>query len=202
MAKKDARVDAYIGKAAPFAKPILKHLRQVVHVGCPQVEETIKWGMPHFEYKGVLCGMAAFKAHCAFGFWKQSLIFEGDRKKMEEAMGHFGCIRSLKDLPSEKTLIGYVRKAAALNEAGIKKPEHLKPPKPPVKVPADFSAALRKNGKAKKTFDRFSPSARREYVEWVTGAKRAETRRKRLATSIKWLGEGKRHNWKYMPKGR
>lgn len=198
MAKKDPRVDAYIDKAASFAKPILKHLRKVVHTGCPDVEETIKWSMPHFDHKGVMCRMAAFKGHCAFGFWKRALIFECDKKKMDEAMGHFGCIKSLADLPSDRTLIGYVRKAAALNEAGIKAPARAKP-KSPLKVPNDFVAALQKNSKADKTFESFSPSAKRDYVEWVTEAKREKTRRERLATSIKWLGEGKPRNWKYMP---
>lgn len=203
MAGKDPRIDAYIDKAAAFAKPILKHLRKIVHAGCPQVEETMKWSMPHFDYKGVMCGMAAFKAHCAFGFWKQSLIFEGDKKKMEEAMGHFGCIKSFVDLPSENTLIGYVRKAAALNEAGIRSRARAKPKKyPPLKVPNNFATALRKKAKAKTTFDSLSPSAKRDYVEWVSGAKREETRRERLATSIKWLGEGKPRNWKYLPEWR
>ena len=129
VARKDPRIDAFIAAAAPFARPILKHLRKIVHAGCPEVEETIKWGMPHFDYKGMLCGMAAFKAHCVFGFWKASLIFPGDPKKEEAAMGQFGCIKSLDDLPSDKVLIGYVKKAAALNDAGIKS-EKKKPPQP------------------------------------------------------------------------
>src|SRR5438874_12456988 len=118
MATKDPRIDAYIAKSADFAKPILKHLRKVVHTGCPQVEETIKWSMPHFDYKGMMCGMAAFKEHCAFGFWKADLIFDRDSEAEKSGMGSFGCIKSLNDLPNEKTLIGYVKKAAALNEAG------------------------------------------------------------------------------------
>lgn len=122
MPKKDPRIDAYIDKAAPFARPILKHLRKVVHAGCPQVVETMKWSMPHFEYKGIMCGMAAFKEHCAFGFWKGVLIL-GRSQAEGKGMGHFGRIASLDDLPNEKTLIGYVRKAAELNEKGIKKPE-------------------------------------------------------------------------------
>src|SRR3954452_3610237 len=121
MAKTDPRVDAYIERSAPFAKPILKHIRKVVHRGCPDVEETIKWGMPHFDYKGVMCGMAAFKAHCAFGFWKGSLIIDAQNKSAD-AMGQFGRITSMKDLPPKRTLQGYVKKARELNDAGIKPP--------------------------------------------------------------------------------
>ena len=201
MPKKDPRVDAYIAKASPFAQPILKHLRKIVHVGCPNVEETIKWRFPHFDYKGVLCGMAAFKAHCVFGFWKETLIINPKDAREKTAMGSFGCIQSLADLPSEKTLIGYVKKAAELNEAGIKAPGRTKPQKrDAIPVPAYFTAALKKNAKARKTFDGFPPSKQRDYLEWVTEAKREETRNERLATSIKWLAEGKARHWKYQPK--
>jgi uncharacterized protein YdeI (YjbR/CyaY-like superfamily) len=200
MASKDPRIDAYIAKSADFAKPILKHLRKIVHAGCPEVEETLKWSMPHFDYKGVMCGMAAFKQHCVFGFWKESLIFDSAKAAEKTAMGSFGCIKSLADLPSEKTLVSYVKKAAALNDAGIKTPGRTKPKKrEPLEVPGDFRAALKKNTKARKTFENFPPSKRREYLEWVTEAKREETRRERLATSIKWLAEGKARHWKYMP---
>ena len=200
MATKDSRIDAYIAKSADFAKPILKRLRKVVHAGCPGVEETMKWSMPHFDYKGVMCGMAAFKQHCVFGFWKEALIFDRDTAAEKPAMGSFGCIRSLADLPDQKTLIQYVKKAAALNDAGIKAPGRTQPKKrAPLEVPDYFSAALKKNAKARKTFENFPPSKRREYLEWVTEAKREETRRERLATSIKWLADGKPRHWKYMP---
>jgi uncharacterized protein YdeI (YjbR/CyaY-like superfamily) len=198
MPKRDPRIDAYIDKAAPFAKPILKHLRKVVHAGCPQVEETIKWSMPHFDYHGIMCGMAAFKEHCAFGFWKAKLILpnNGDDK---DAMGHFGCIRSIRDLPDQKTLTGYVRKAAELNESGTKVLERKKPRKrAPLKVPSDFSRALSRNKKARDTFLNLSPSGKREYVEWILEARREETRQRRLKTAIQWLSEGKRHNWRYL----
>lgn len=200
MASKDPRIDAYIAKSADFAKPILKHLRKVVHAGCPEVTETMKWSMPHFDYKGVMCGMAAFKEHCAFGFWKESLVFDREKATEKTAMGSFGCIKTMADLPSEKTLVGYVKKAAALNEAGIKVPGRTEPRKQePLSVPDDFRAALKKNAKARKTFENFPPGKRREYVEWVTGAKREETRRERLATSLEWLAEGKARHWKYQP---
>lgn len=200
MATKDPRIDAYIAKSAGFAQPILKHLRKVVHAGCPAVEETMKWSMPHFDYKGVMCGMAAFKQHCVFGFWKESLIFDRDKTAEKTAMGSFGCIKSLKDLPNEKTLIGHVKKAAALNDAGIKAPGRTQPKKrEPLEIPDYFKAALKKNAKARKTFETFAPSKRREYLEWVTEAKREETRNERLATSVQWLAEGKTRHWKYIP---
>ena len=190
MAKKDPRVDAYIAKAAPFARPILKHLRRVVHTGCPGVEETIKWSFPHFDYHGIMCSMAAFQQHCAFGFWKGSLIF--DSRKEKEAMGHFGRITSRQDLPPEKKLIAYVRKAAELNAAGIKSPASSKPrERREVIIPDDLHLALRNNAKARKTFEGFSPSNKSEYTKWITGAKREATRNQRLETAIRWMAEGK-----------
>lgn len=203
MARKDPRVDEYIKKAAPFARPILRHLRKIVHAGCPEVKETIKWQCPSFDYKGIMCGMAAFKQHCAFGFWKAELMFDGDRPADREAMGNFGRIASLAHLPRNKTLIGYVRKAAKLNGAGVKAPRRSKPKKkPPPKIPSYFRAALRKNAKAGKTFENLSPSQQRDYVEWLTEAKRNETREQRLKMSMLWLSQGKPRNWKYMPEWR
>jgi len=198
MPTKDSRIDAYIVKAAAFARPILKHLRKVVHAGCPKVEETIKWGMPHFEYKGPLCGMAAFKQHCSFGFWKGELVIEGSAKGAE-AMGQFGRLTAITNLPSDKVLADYVRKAADLNEAGIKRPSPARSKvKKDVVVPDYFNAALAKNRKARETFEGFSPSHRKEYVEWITEAKREETRAQRIKTAIEWLVQGKSRNWKYV----
>ena len=197
---KDPRIDAYIASATPFAKPILQHLRKLVHAGCPEVEETIKWKNPSFSHKGLLCGMAAFKEHCAFGFWKHQLVVgtAGSR----DAMGSLGRITSLDDLPSDATLIGYVKKAAALNENGVKVEKKVTAPKPPIRVPADVTAALKKNPIARRYFDAFSPSHRREYVEWITEAKTDATRQKRLATAVAWIAEGKGRNWKYEPKAK
>ena len=194
----DPRVDAYIAKSAEFARPILRHLRALVHEACPAAEETIKWGMPSFTHHGILCGLAGFKAHCAFGFWRKGLTDEIARTgvKAEQAMGSLGRITSLKDLPSNKAMLGYIRKAAKLNEAG--EPARPKPrPKKPLPVPADLAAALEQNAKAAKAFGGFSPSARRDYIEWLVEAKRAETRHSRLATAIQWIAAGKRRNWKY-----
>jgi hypothetical protein len=196
MATKDPRIDAYIEKAAPFARPILRHLRKVVHAGCPDVVETLKWRTPSFEHKGILCGMAAFKQHCVFGFWKDSLVT--GREGATGPMSQFGRLTALSDLPSEKVLLGYVRKAVALNEEGVPPPWRRKAkPKPALTVPAYFLVALRKNKKALATFEGFSASHRREYVEWVTEAKGEETRQRRLGTAVAWMAEGKGRNWKY-----
>jgi uncharacterized protein YdeI (YjbR/CyaY-like superfamily) len=198
MGKRDPRVTAYIKDSAPFARPILKHLRELVHAACPEAHETMKWSFPHFEYHGVLCSMASFQKHCAFGFWKGSLILDG-RGRPAEAMGQFGRITKIADLPSKKALTGYVKKAMALNERGVKSPTRSKPraTAKAVKVPADLAAALAKNRRARAVFEKFPPGHRREYVEWITEAKREETRARRLATAIEWLAEGKSRNWKY-----
>lgn len=199
MPKRDPKVDAYIAAAAPFAKPILRRLRKVVHAGCPAVEETIKWGFPHFVYKGNIAGMAAFKEHCVFGFWKDALLFDREQTGQKEGMGQFGRLTHVADLPDEKTLIGYVRKAAELNDHGVSA-GRVRKKRAPLPVPNDFATALRTNTAAKKTFDAFTPGKRRDYIEWVTEAKRPETRQKRLATSLAWLAEGKSHSWKYEEK--
>jgi len=194
----DPRVDAYIAKSAEFTRPILRHLRALVHEACPEAEETIKWGMPSFVHHGIICGMAGFKQHCAFGFWRRGLTDEIARTgvKAEQAMGSLGRITSLRDLPSDRAMLGYIRKAAKLNEAGA--PARPKPKaKPALPMPADLAAALKKNARAAKAFAGFSPSARREYIEWITEAKRPETRLTRLTTTIKWVAAGKRRNWKY-----
>lgn len=197
MATTDKRVDAYIVKAAPFAQPILRELRAIVHEGCPEVVETIKWGFPNFDYKGIMCNMAAFKQHCSFGFWRSSLVVGEQDNKSSEAHGQLGRLTSVKDLPPRKVLLGYVRKATQLNDEGMKVERLTKAPKKPVVVPAYFTAALKKNKKAFNTFEGFSPSKRRDYVEWITEAKTNATRDRRLQTSVEWIAEGKARNWKY-----
>jgi hypothetical protein len=196
MGKKDPRVDAYIEKAQPFARPILKHIRKAVHAGCPDVEETLKWGVPSFEYKGLLCGMAAFKQHIRFGFWKSQLLESTGRHG--DALAQFGLVKSMDDVPSEKELIALVKLAAELNDQGIKPPRAKIAPKPPLKMPSYFAAALAKNKKAHANFEAFSPSHKREYIEWITDAKQEATRERRVATAIEWIAEGKARNWKYM----
>jgi uncharacterized protein YdeI (YjbR/CyaY-like superfamily) len=197
----DPRIDEYIQKAASFAQPVLKHLRQLVHKACPEVKETMKWSFPHFEYNGILCSMAAFKQHCSFGFWKASMMKDPeDVLKLvgKTAMGHFDKITSLKDLPSDKVLIAYIKEAMRLNEEGVKQPVKAKKTgKGEIPVPDELAIALKRNKKAQSTFDQFSPSHKREYLEWITEAKTDATREKRIQTTIEWLVEGKNRNWKY-----
>ena len=194
---KNPAVDTYITNSAEFARPILKRLRALMHEACPTIEETIKWGVPHFEYNGVGAGMAAFKQHAAFGFWKQRLIKDatGFFSKGESGMGGRK-IRSVAELPSDAELLRYIREAVALNEQGVKVKRVAKK-KPPVKAPPYLLAALKKNAKARAAFEGFSPSQQREYVEWLTEAKQEATRDRRLATAIAWMAEGKTRNWKY-----
>jgi uncharacterized protein YdeI (YjbR/CyaY-like superfamily) len=196
MGKKDKRIDAYIARAPEFARPILEHLRATVHAACPDVQENLKWGMPAFEYHGLLCSMAAFKQHTTFGFWKGKLIVDSNGQDLESAMGQFGRIASVKDLPAKRVLAGYVKKAMALNEAGTTVKRVVKP-KPVLRMPADFKAALAQRRAALAAFESFSPSAQRDYLEWVLEAKQAATRAKRIATAVGWIAEGKRRNWKY-----
>jgi len=198
MGTRDPRIDAYIAKSADFAQPILTHLRQVVHGACPDVEETMKWSMPHFTYrKRMLCGMASFKQHCTLGFWNGGRIVEGDAPA-EKAMGQFGRITSLADLPADDVLAGYVRKAMELNDAGVRRTAKRGAPRAELAVPDYMAAALERSEQARATFEGFSPSQRREYVEWITEAKGDATRERRLATALEWMAEGKPRNWKYM----
>jgi uncharacterized protein YdeI (YjbR/CyaY-like superfamily) len=197
MGKKNPRVDEYIAKAPAFAKPILVEIRERVHAACPDVEETIKWRQPSFEYKGLMCGMAAFKEHCVFGYWKTPLVL-GAAAEGANAMGYRDKITSVADLPSKSAFRAHVRKAMELNEAGITLERPVKERKPEIVVPADLAAAVKKNKKAQATFDQFSPSHRREYIEWVTEAKTDATRANRLQQTVEWLAEGKPRNWKYM----
>jgi uncharacterized protein YdeI (YjbR/CyaY-like superfamily) len=204
MGKRDPRVDAYIAKAAPFARPILKHLRAIIHEGCPGVEETIKWSFPCYDYKGPFASIAAFKQHASFGLWKHALLVKKHAplaKNREKAMGHFGRLTSLADLPSRRVLVALVKEAKRLNDERVKLPPRPRPKKPvKVMVPAFFRAALRKSKKAFACFDAFSPSQQREYVEWLAEAKTAPTRERRLETAIEWISEGKIRNWKYVRK--
>lgn len=198
MPSKDPRIDAYIAKAQPFAQPILKHLRKTVHAACPAVQETMKWSFPHFDYKGMMCGMAAFKSYVTFGFWKGELLQNAGLPKVEEeAMGNFGRITSVKDLPPARTMAKLVKAAAELNDKGIKVKRAPTKPKGPVRVPEYFVEALRHHKLARTNFDAFSPSKQRDYVEWLTEAKTEATREKRMATAIEWIAEGKARNWRY-----
>ena len=202
MGKKEKIIDDYISKSADFAKPILNHLRELVHKACPDVEEKMKWSFPHFDYKNeMMCSMAAFKQHCVFGFWKAAIMKDPvlvETAKSEVAMGHLGKITSLKDLTSNKTITAWIKEAMLLNEQGIKLPAKAKPTnQKELVVPDYFTKALAKNKKAQQVFENYSYSHKKEYVEWITEAKTEVTRNKRMETTLEWLSEGKSRHWKY-----
>ena len=201
MGTRDPRFDAYIEKAAPFARPVLSHLRETVHAACPEVVEEWKWSSPHFTYKGrPLAHMAAFKQHCGFGFWKGSLVVDADDTQ-RHAAGQFGRITSLDDLPPDDVLTCYIHQSMRLNESGAKAPPRPnKHPRPELATPGDLAAALARNPAGQAAFDGFSPSQRREYVEWITGARSEATRAKRLEQAVEWMSEGKIRHWKYAKK--
>ena len=198
---KSPQVDAYIERAAPFARPILERIREAFHAAGP-VEEVMKWSVPHFDYKGPLGSMAAFKNHATWGFWKAALM--DDPHGILNIMGDTAMsrtdVRDVKDLPPKKVIVEYVKQAIRLNEEGKKVERGPAKRREPLEVPDDLAAALKKDKKAKATFDNFPPSHRREYIEWITEAKQEDTRAKRLATTLEWLAEGKPRNWKYMAK--
>ena len=200
------KVDAYLGKVQPFALPIMEHLRDLVHKGCPEVEETIKWSRPFFEHRGViLCNMSAFKEHCSFGFWGEEIgaVLREAKVLREDGMGSLGRITDLKDLPSDKRMLGWIRQAAGFIDRGeytspiAARNKVVKAPKTPLAIAPEFASALQKNKRATAAFAEFSPSCKREYAEWIADAKRPETRNKRIATAIDWIAEGKQRNWKY-----
>ncbi|WCT72836.1 YdeI/OmpD-associated family protein [Sphingomonas naphthae] len=193
---RDPRIDAYIDGAQPFARPILAHVRALIHAACPAVEETIKWSRPHFLYRGKqLAGLSAFKSHAAFGFWQGSLVAETDAAPT--AMGQFGRLETVADLPDDATLTALIHKAMALIDGGVKVARPLKHAKPPLEVPPDLAEAFAATPAAQATYDAFPPSQRREYLDWIAEAKRSETRARRVADAATWLAEGKRRNWKY-----
>jgi len=203
MKNTSPEVDAYIAKSAAFARPILTKLRKMFHQACPNVVETMKWSFPHFDYKGMMGSMAAFKQHVSFGFWKGKLL--DDPHQLFTGVGNATSMNALRltdiaDLPADKILLDYIRRAVALNEEAVKAPRSKKRPKPPLEVPDYILGALKKNKKAHATFEGFSPSHKREYVEWIVEAKQEETRMQRLTTAIEWMAEGKPRNWKYMKK--
>jgi uncharacterized protein YdeI (YjbR/CyaY-like superfamily) len=199
MGQHDPRIDAYIAAAAEFARPILDHLRAAVHEACPDVEETLKWSAPSFTHAGgILCSMAAFRQHASFGYWKHALVVGPDAPR--DGMGSYGRLASVGDLPPREQLVADIRRAMKLNEEGAKTPAVRKAatPRPAPEAPADLAASLAANPRAKKTFDAFPPSGKRDYIEWLTEAKRGETRARRLAQAIEWMAQGKPRNWKYM----
>jgi uncharacterized protein YdeI (YjbR/CyaY-like superfamily) len=203
---RNAKVDAYLAKVKPFALPIMEHLRDLVHKGCPEVEETIKWSRPFFVYKGAILGnMSAFNEHCSFGFWGEEIgaVLREAGALGEEGMGSLGRITHLKDLPSDKKMVGWIRQAAGFVDRGeytspiAARSKVVKVVKGALETPPALSEALQKNKQAAAKWAAFSPSCKREYVEWIAEAKRAETRDKRVAAAVEWIAEGKQRNWKY-----
>jgi hypothetical protein len=193
----DPRIDAYIERSADFARPILKHIRSLVHEACPDVTETMKWSFPHFDHKGTVCSMASFKQHCAFGFWKQSLMEDAAFPAEKTAMGSFGRLTSISDLPDDKTMKKLILDAVKLNEDGIKVRRAPTTERKELVVPVVLLEALAITEAAAATFDSFPYSKKKDYAEWIAGAKSDATRDKRLATAIEWLAEGKARHWKY-----
>lgn len=209
MATKDKRIDEYIANAKPFAQPVLKHLRKLIHQTVPEVTETIKWGFASFDYKGPLCSFASFKEHCVFGFWKYQLIDDPNKIMQErsnkggDAMGNLGRITSKKDLPADEIIIDFILQAKKLNDDGVKLPPRKKADvfvKKELVIPKELIAALNKNKKAKDVFENFSYSHKKEYSEWIGEAKTEETKNKRIVQTIEWIAEGKSRNWKYAKK--
>ena len=200
MTTKDPRVDSYIADSAEFARPILKHLRKLIHQGCPAAVETIKWGCPFFDYNGLLCGIASFKAHCSMFFWRDIDVSRWLEKTNTAGagMGQFGKLTALSDLPKDSVLLACVRAAVEQRDAPSSKTKRARQPGKELPVPPDLKKALAANSKSAATFKNFSPSHRREYIKWITDAKQPATRERRLQTTLEWLSEGKPHNWKYL----
>ena len=200
MTNHNPQIDAYIQKAQPFARPILIKLRGLFHKACPQIEERLKWGMPSFEHHGIVGGFAAFKQHVSWGLWKAKLIDDPTNAMATDASSAMGGgkLKSVKDLPPEAILLGLMRQAVDLNARGVKLPRTPTAKKPPPKTPPDLAAALKRSAKAAAVYQDFSPSHKREYIEWITEAKQPATRQKRIKQAIEWIAQGKPRNWKYM----
>jgi uncharacterized protein YdeI (YjbR/CyaY-like superfamily) len=198
-----SEVDEYIENAAEFAKPILTRIRRAFHKADPDVIETVKWRMPHFEYKGVLGSMAAFKNHVNWGFWKAPQMADPDGilKSVGEGGRVFGDkVTDIAQLPAEETIVRYVKEAMRLNDEKVKVVRKPKAPAADVPMPPELESALAKNAAARRKFDAFPPSHRREYIQWIAEAKQEATRTKRATTAVEWITEGKSRNWKYEKK--
>lgn len=201
MEQYDSRVDAYIAKSADFAKPILTHLRHLVHQASPELRETMKWSCPFFDHEGTVCQLAAFKEHCAFGFWKAAMMEDPYQILNQEpdTAGSLGRITSIADLPTDEILIQYIRQALALNVNGVKAPARnkSKTDKSELQLPLYFTEILDQNAMVREQFEKFSPSQKKEYISWFEEAKTEITRTKRLDIAMEWISEGKKRNWKF-----
>ena len=205
MGKKDTRVDSYISRLPAFSQEICTRFRAIVHEASPEIEEDIKWGHPAFMHKGIVCGMAAFKAHVVIHFWKNALLTGSHARRAtdDKTLEQLRRVTSVDELPSKTVIAGFVKAAVKLNDGAVKGPAPMKAAKKtraPLRTPPVFSKALARNAKARATYDGFSPSHKREYVEWIGEAKTDETRDRRIEQALGWLADGKPRNWKYMKK--
>lgn len=205
MGTKDTRVDAYIAKQQPFAKEICTRVRAIVHEAAPDITEDIKWGHVAFMHKGIVCGLAAFKHHVVFHFWKASLLggSHARRSTDDKTLEQLAKLKSVDELPSKSVIASLVKAAVKLNDGAVKVPKSpmaAKKTKAPLRTPPSLAKALARNAKAKSTYQGFSPSHKREYVEWICDAKSVETRDRRIEQALGWMSEGKPRNWKYMKK--
>jgi uncharacterized protein YdeI (YjbR/CyaY-like superfamily) len=196
--------DDYIAKSADFAKPVMEYLRKIIHETCPEVEEVMKWGNPHFDYKGdMMCILAAYSKHCSFSLYKAELM--GDPKLIESVkagkkMGYMDKITSLTDLPEKAVLVAYIKEVMTLNEAGVKKARPKSETPQVIETPDYFNEELATNPLAKEIFESKSASFRKDYLIWITGAKTEATRQTRMEQSLEWIAEGKGRFWQYEKK--
>ncbi|MBX3659873.1 MAG: YdeI/OmpD-associated family protein [Ramlibacter sp.] len=201
VAQRSPKVDEYLANSAEFARPILEHLRKILHAHCPELVEEIKWGIPHFDYKGeMMCMFAAYKSHCSFTFWKQSIMTDARLKKnpdLPAAKRFMGKLTSVSDLPPEAELVALLRQAMTLNEQGVKLSPRKPAPLTEIEIPGYFAERLADNSNARAIFESKSDSFRKEYVVWITDAKTESTRNKRIEESLAWIAEGKSRFWKY-----
>ena len=201
MSKFNPQFDEYIEKTADFAKPIMEYLRQIIHETCPEVEEIIKWGIPHFDYKGdMMCILAGYKNHCSFSLYKAELMSDTkiiESVKAGQKMGYMDKLKSLSDLPAKETLVAYIKEAMVLDENGVKKAKPVSEKPKVIEVPDYFSEKLATNPLAKEIFESKSSSFRKDYLVWITDAKTEATRQKRIEQSLEWIAEGKGRFWQY-----
>ena len=188
---KSENVTTYIENAASFAQPILSKIREIVHQACPEIEENLKWSFPHFNYRGkIICSMAAFKQHCAFTFWLAAQLKDQDkilqRGESQKSMGHLGKLQSPDQIPDQNILINYIHEAINLSQAESRVVRKLTD-RTEIKIPVELEAALKKNKEVYRKFDQLPYSHRREYVNYITEAKKADTRERRITKTIEKL---------------
>jgi len=202
----EPEVDAYAEGVEAFAKPILAHLRGLIRATCPEVVETLKWGIPHFDYRGeMMCIFAAYRSHCAFSFWKSALMSDPRLKAsidLPASKRFMGKLRSLADLPVDAELTAWIREAMLLNEQGAKVAPRKTSAAPKIVVaPPAFVERLAASPSVKAMFESKSASFQKEYNVWIAEAKTEATRDKRINEALAWIAEGKGRFWKYAKGG-